>query len=68
MILFFERFTHLQHTPFTYTINVNNKKTVPTTASCRIFIAPKGDEKGEPIPLKDQRLLMAEMDRFTTTR
>lgn len=33
----------------------------------RIFIAPKTDERGELIPLKEQRLLMAEMDRFTTT-
>lgn len=33
----------------------------------RIFIAPKKDEQGNEIPLKEQRLLMAEMDRFTAT-
>lgn len=62
------RFTHLQHNPFTFIVNVNNKKEAAAKGTVRIFIAPKTDERGQPIPLVEQRRLMAEMDRFTATR
>lgn len=32
--------------------------------TCRIFLAPRFDERGTEMLLRDQRLLMIEMDRF----
>ncbi|XP_077295280.1 phenoloxidase subunit 2-like isoform X2 [Arctopsyche grandis] len=60
------RFTHLNHIPFTYTINVNNAGEAKM-GTVRIFIAPKVDERGLPWQLNDHRLMFIEMDRFTTT-
>jgi tyrosinase len=34
----------------------------------RIFMAPKTDERGTDMFLKDQRLLMIEMDKFVVSR
>lgn len=58
------RFTHLQHTPFTYRINVNNASSGMVMGTCRIFLAPKFDERGTAMLFRDQRLLMTEMDKF----
>lgn len=33
----------------------------------RIFMAPKFDERGLPMQLRDQRLMMIELDKFATT-
>lgn len=62
------RFTHLQHTPFVYTIKVNNDKNTQVRGTMRIFLAPKFDEKGEEFKFAELRLAMIEMDRFTINR
>lgn len=59
------RFTHLQHTPFEYTIKVNNDKSTQVRGTMRIFLAPKFNENGEEFKFAELRLLMIEMDRFT---
>uniref|UniRef100_A0A1A9WQH5 Tyrosinase copper-binding domain-containing protein n=1 Tax=Glossina brevipalpis TaxID=37001 RepID=A0A1A9WQH5_9MUSC len=58
-------FTHLQHAPFEYVINVNNVDDAPKLGTCRIFICPKSDERGTLLTLNEQRLLAIELDRFT---
>ncbi len=58
------RFTHLQHTPFTYRIQVNNASSSMVMGTCRIFLSPKFDERGQPMLFRDQRLMMTEMDKF----
>lgn len=63
----FARFTHLQHAPFQYAINVNNGTNGPTLGTVRIFLAPRFDERGQPFLMRDQRGLMTEMDRFTVS-
>lgn len=60
----FARFTHLQHAPFTYNITVNNQGPA-RRGTCRIWIAPKNDERGLPWLFRDQRHMMVELDRFT---
>ncbi|KAF5280175.1 hypothetical protein FQR65_LT15038 [Abscondita terminalis] len=59
----FVRFTHLQHQPFNYNIIVNNAG-APRQGTCRIFIAPATDERGNPWLLQDQKSLFIELDRF----
>lgn len=59
------RFTHLQHIPFTYSIGVTNDKKTQTRGTVRIFLSTKYDENGKEWTFKEQRLQMAEMDRFT---
>ncbi|KAK5638829.1 hypothetical protein RI129_013124 [Pyrocoelia pectoralis] len=59
----FVRFTHLNHQPFNYTINVNNSGAA-RQGTCRIFIAPAADERGNPWLFQDQRTLFVELDRF----
>ncbi|XP_055688055.1 phenoloxidase 2-like [Lutzomyia longipalpis] len=61
----FAQFTHLQHAPFSWRIEVNNDSGAPRQGTCRIFICPRNDERGLPFTFRDQRLLMIEMDRFT---
>ncbi|XP_014276959.1 phenoloxidase 1 [Halyomorpha halys] len=60
----FARFTHLQHRPFTYKIQVENNGG-NKTGTCRIFIAPKFDERGLPMLFRDQKNLFVELDKFT---
>lgn len=62
----FARFTHLQHAPFVYNIVVNNQGP-QRRGTCRIFLAPKFDERGLPWLFRDQKGLMIEMDHFTVT-
>ncbi|XP_049840628.1 phenoloxidase 2-like isoform X1 [Schistocerca gregaria] len=60
----FVRFTHLQHAPFVTKIQVENKG--PQRAgTVRIFMAPKYDERGLPMLLRDQRSLFIEIDKFS---
>lgn len=59
----FVRFTHLQHQPFNYVIKVNNAG-AQRQGTCRIFMSPKADEKGNPWLLRDQKNMLVEMDRF----
>lgn len=59
----FARFTHLQHQPFTYNITVNNQGQA-RMGTCRIFMAPKFDERGNPWLFRDQKTLFIELDKF----
>ncbi|XP_059616951.1 phenoloxidase 2-like [Phlebotomus argentipes] len=61
----FAQFTHLQHAPFSWKIEVNNESNSIRTGYCRIFMSPRNDERGMPFTFRDQRVLMIEMDRFT---
>ncbi|XP_050307530.1 phenoloxidase 1-like [Anthonomus grandis grandis] len=58
----FVRFTHLQHRGFQYKIQVNSNQARQGT--CRIFMAPKTDERGNPWLFRDQRLMFIELDKF----
>lgn len=55
-------FTHLNHAPFTYNINVTSATRKPAT--CRIFLTPKFDERGVALSFADQRRFVVEMDKF----
>lgn len=61
----FARFTHLQHQPFTYRVQINNTTGAQIMGTVRIFLAPKFDERNSEMSFRDQRLLMIELDRFT---
>nr|ADF43211.1 pro-phenoloxidase 2 [Biston betularia] len=61
----YARFTHLNHRPFRYVINVNNTGNARRT-TVRIFIAPKFDERNLAWALTEQRKMFIEMDRFVT--
>lgn len=60
----YARFTHLQHAPFTYNININNEGSAQRFGTVRIFLGPKTDERGQQMLFRDQRLLMIELDKF----
>lgn len=60
----FARFTHLQHTPFNFAININNGNATQALATVRIFMAPKTDERGLEMLFRDQRHLFIELDKF----
>jgi len=62
------RFTHLNHTDFTYRIIANNRNNASRQGTVRIFIAPRQDERGLPYVFRDQKELMIEMDKFTVSR
>lgn len=64
----FARFTHLQHGAFSYNINILNNTGAQTNGTCRIFMAPRNDERGTPMLFRDQRGIMTEMDKFTVSR
>nr|ACI46633.1 prophenoloxidase [Portunus trituberculatus] len=59
------RLTHLNHHPFVYNIEVINSGSLPKEVTVRIFMAPKLNERGAEMNFMEQRLLWAEMDRFT---
>ena len=59
----FADFTHMDHAPFNYEINVTSSRA--TKGTCRIFLGPKINERGDEIKFKEQRRLMIEMDKFT---
>ncbi|EDS29448.1 prophenoloxidase [Culex quinquefasciatus] len=60
----YARFTHLQHAPFIFTIQIDNDSDAQRMGFVRIFMAPKNDERGQPMLFRDQRLFMVEMDKF----
>lgn len=64
----FASFTHLQHAPFAFNIDVTNNTGAVKRGTCRIFIAPKIDERGTAFAFKEQRLLVVELDKFTVNR
>ncbi|XP_053966734.1 phenoloxidase 2 [Anastrepha ludens] len=57
-------FTHLQHSPFEYMIEVNNETGAVKRGTCRIFLCPITDERGTPLSLNEQRQLAIELDKF----
>ncbi|XP_049822106.1 phenoloxidase 1-like [Aethina tumida] len=61
----FARFTHLQHRNFQYKIVVNNQSNGNKQGTCRIFLAPKFDERGNPWSFREQKLMFIELDKFT---
>ncbi|XP_031638947.1 phenoloxidase 2-like, partial [Contarinia nasturtii] len=61
------RFTHLQHSNFEYRINITNNTGAQAMGTCRIFMAPRNDERGTPMFFRDQRQMMTEMDKFTVS-
>ncbi|XP_058983168.1 phenoloxidase 2 [Musca domestica] len=60
-------FTHLQHAPFKYVIDVTNNRNMPLRGTCRIFLCPQSDERGTPLNLNEQRQLAIELDKFKVT-
>lgn len=64
----FVRFTHLQHVPFTYNITVDNSSGGVKEGTCRIFLAPGTDERGNPWLFNNQRIMFVELDKFKVTR
>lgn len=60
----FVRFTHLQNQDFSYKITVNNSGN-NRMGTCRIFLAPKFDERGNPWLFRNQKDMFIELDRFS---
>ncbi|XP_058805148.1 phenoloxidase subunit 1-like [Phymastichus coffea] len=60
------RIQHLDHDAFSYSFTINNSNNVEVTGTIRVFIAPKTDENGRQLSQDEQRMLMIEMDKFTT--
>ncbi|CAO1425782.1 unnamed protein product [Diamesa serratosioi] len=60
----FARFTHLQHVPYTISLQVNNDSGAARQGMVRIFMSPKNNERGSPMMFRDQRLMMIELDKF----
>ncbi|XP_050074045.1 phenoloxidase 8-like [Anopheles maculipalpis] len=63
----FASFTHLQHAPFSFRVEVNNDSGAIRKGTLRIWIAPKVDERGTPLTFREQRLYFVEMDTSTVT-
>ncbi|XP_031828652.2 phenoloxidase subunit A3 [Nomia melanderi] len=61
------KFTHLNHSDFTYKIVVNNRNNKTQRGTVRIFMAPKEDERGLPFTFTQQKNLMIEMDKFSVS-
>ncbi|XP_063218970.1 phenoloxidase 1-like [Bacillus rossius redtenbacheri] len=61
------RFTHLQHSPFSYKIQVENSNNSNKIGTVRIYLAPKFDERGLPMLFTDQKGLFIELDKFQVT-
>lgn len=64
----FVRFTHLNHREFTYRFIVNNKNGAHRQGTCRIFLSPKYDERGNPWLFRDHKDMFIELDRFAVSR
>lgn len=63
----FVRFTHLNHLEFVYKIEVDNQSDGNKQGTCRIFLAPKFDERGKSWLFRDQKDMFIELDRFAVT-
>ncbi|XP_058464646.1 phenoloxidase 8-like [Malaya genurostris] len=63
----FASFTHLQHAPFSFRVEVNNDTGAVRQGTLRIWIAPKVDERNTPLTFREQRLYFVEMDTSTVT-
>lgn len=64
----FVRFTHLQHVDFSYDIKVQNNNKANKEGTCRIFLAPKQDERGNPWLFATHKNMFIELDKFKVTR
>nr|CCA94928.1 hemocyanin subunit g [Mastigoproctus giganteus] len=60
-------YDHLDHEPFHYSIDVQNKTGATKEATVRIFLGPKYDELGNVLIAEDKRRLMIELDKFHKT-
>lgn len=58
----------MNHAPFQYNITINNSAGAQTMGTVRIFLGPRLDERNTEMLLRDQRLMMMEMDRFVVAR
>uniref|UniRef100_A0A182NH37 Tyrosinase copper-binding domain-containing protein n=1 Tax=Anopheles dirus TaxID=7168 RepID=A0A182NH37_9DIPT len=63
----FASFTHLQHAPFSFRVEVNNESGATRQGTLRIWLAPKVDERGTALSFREQRLYFIEMDSSTVT-
>ncbi|XP_052895805.1 phenoloxidase 8-like [Anopheles moucheti] len=59
----FVTFTHLQHAPFNFRLQVAYTGQ-PKPATVRLFLAPKRNERGATLTFEEQRRLAIEMDTF----
>lgn len=59
----FAEFTHLQHAEFTYNFTVNNSGNA-RRGTCRIFIAPRVNERGAAIPFNERKNYIIELDKW----
>lgn len=64
----YARITHINHDDFMYNIEVENTTNSVKTGTVRIFMAPTINSDGKNFQFKDQKNLMIELDKFTTTR
>lgn len=64
----FIRFTHMQHAEFSYEITVQNSSGGNKEGTCRIFLAPKTDERGNPWLFRNQKNTFIELDKFKVDR
>uniref|UniRef100_A0A8W7PYR4 Tyrosinase copper-binding domain-containing protein n=1 Tax=Anopheles coluzzii TaxID=1518534 RepID=A0A8W7PYR4_ANOCL len=63
----FASFTHLQHAPFSFRVEVNNESGAVRKGTLRIWLAPKSDERGTALTFREQRRYFIEMDTSTVT-
>ncbi|XP_047489433.1 phenoloxidase 1-like [Penaeus chinensis] len=61
------RLTHLDHEPFNYHLQVNNSGKGAKDVTVRAFLAPKLNARGQEMSFMEQRILWAEMDKFTVS-
>ncbi|EDS44937.1 phenoloxidase subunit A3 [Culex quinquefasciatus] len=60
----FATFTHLQHAPFVFQLQIVNADNRPRRGTVRIYLAPKFDERGVPLSFENQRRYIVELDTF----
>ena len=64
----FARFTHLQHVPFTTSMNITNNGGADRRGMARLFLAPKTGFNRQALSFNEQRLFMIEIDKFIVQR
>ncbi|XP_053683757.1 phenoloxidase 8-like [Sabethes cyaneus] len=63
----FASFTHLQHAPYVYNIEVNNSNARPMRGTVRIFMAPKQDDRNVNLKYDEWRRYVIELDKFAVS-
>ncbi|XP_042870166.1 phenoloxidase 1-like [Penaeus japonicus] len=58
---------HLDHEPFNYHLQLNNRGRTAKEVTVRVFLAPKFNARGQKMNFMEQRILWAEMDKFTVS-